>query len=70
MTLVEANEILSAFDSKLRSYTERLMKKRKAMHIAKAAVTGICILCVRTYVCVCVFDSVVCVCVLYGRGDR
>ena len=40
VTLVEANEILSAFDSRLRSYTERLINKRSAMDIVKAAVTG------------------------------
>ena len=39
VTLVEANEILSAFDGKLRAYTERLINKRKGMHIVKAAVT-------------------------------
>lgn len=41
MTLVEAHEILSAFDSKLRSYTEKLINKRKAMHIVRASVTGV-----------------------------
>ena len=40
VTLVEANEILSAFDSRLRSYTERLIDKRSAMNIVKAAVTS------------------------------
>ncbi|CAI8027210.1 Probable NADH dehydrogenase [Geodia barretti] len=40
VTLVEANEILSAFDSRLRSYTERLISKRSAMNIVKAAVTS------------------------------
>ena len=40
VTLVEANEILSAFDSRLRSYTERLISKRGAMNIVKAAVTS------------------------------
>jgi len=41
VTLVEAHEILSAFDSKLRSYTEKLINKRKAMHIVQASVTGV-----------------------------
>ena len=40
VTLIEANEILSAFDSKLRSYTERIISKRGAMNIVKAAVTS------------------------------
>ena len=40
VTLVEANEILSAFDSRLRSYTERLISKRSSMNIVKAAVTS------------------------------
>lgn len=40
VTLVEANEILSAFDGKLRSYTERLISNRKAVNIVKATVTG------------------------------
>ena len=40
VTLVEANEILSAFDSRLRSYTERLISKRSTMNIVKAAVTS------------------------------
>ena len=40
ITLVEANEILSSFDTKLRSYTERLIKKRERMQILKAAVTS------------------------------
>ena len=41
VTLVEAHEILSAFDTKLRSYTEKLINQRQAMHIVKAAVSGI-----------------------------
>ena len=40
ITLVEANEILSAFDAKLRSYTERLIRKRERMQIVKASVTS------------------------------
>ena len=65
VTLVEANEILSAFDSRLRSYTERLISKRSAMQIVRASVTGIhtimyvCV-CVCVCMCVCVY---VCVCV-------
>ena len=41
VTLVEAHEILSAFDSKLRSYTEKLISQRQAVRIIKAAVSGI-----------------------------
>jgi NADH dehydrogenase FAD-containing subunit len=40
ITLIEANEILSAFDTKLRSYTERLIAKRKGMKIIKASVNS------------------------------
>lgn len=39
ITLIEANEILSSFDTKLRSYTEHLIKKRSRMKILKASVT-------------------------------
>ena len=41
VTLVEANTILSAFDNRLRSYTEKIIQKRERMHILKASVTGI-----------------------------
>ena len=41
ITLIEANEILSTFDEKLRSYTERLIRKRKEMKIVQAAVTEV-----------------------------
>ena len=40
ITLIEANEILSSFDARLRNYTERLIKKRLAMRIIKASVTS------------------------------
>ena len=40
ITLIEANEILSSFDTKLRSYTEHLIKKRSRMKILKASVTS------------------------------
>ena len=40
VTLVEANTILSAFDNRLRSYTEKIIQKRKRMRILKASVTG------------------------------
>lgn len=42
VTLIEAQEILSSFDKKLRDYTERLIQKRKRMQIVKAFVTGCC----------------------------
>jgi hypothetical protein len=38
---VEAQEILSAFDDRLRRYTEDLIKKRRAMKIVKAEVTEV-----------------------------
>ena len=41
VTLVEAKEILSSFDHKLRDYTKRIIKKRSNMSIHKASVTGI-----------------------------
>ena len=41
ITLVEAKDILSSFDHRLRAYTERLIRKRKSMNILKASVTGI-----------------------------
>ena len=40
LTIIEAKEILSSFDTKLRAYTERLIKKRRSMKIVKASVTG------------------------------
>ena len=40
ITLVEAKEILSSFDGKLRNYTERLIRRRKNMKIHKASVNG------------------------------
>ena len=40
ITLVEAKDILSSFDQRLRAYTERLIRKRKSMNILKASVTG------------------------------
>ena len=45
ITLVEAKDILSSFDQRLRAYTERLIRKRKSMNILKASVTGTPILC-------------------------
>ena len=41
ITVVEAKDILSSFDHRLRAYTERLIRKRKSMNILKASVTGI-----------------------------
>ncbi len=40
VTLVEADQILSAFDEKLRNYTEILIKKRESMNIVQASVMG------------------------------
>ena len=40
ISLVEAREILSSFDYKLRAYTERLIRKRRSMNILKASVTS------------------------------
>ena len=40
ITLVEAKDILSSFDHRLRAYTERLIRRRKSMQILKASVTG------------------------------
>ena len=40
VTLIEASQILSAFDEKLRNYTEKLIRKREAMNIVKASVVG------------------------------
>lgn len=41
ITLIEAQEILSAFDDRLRSYTTDLIAKRKSMKIVKASVTEV-----------------------------
>lgn len=41
LTIIEAKEILSSFDTKLRAYTERLIRKRKSMQILKASVTSV-----------------------------
>ena len=41
LTIIEAKEILSSFDTKLRAYTERLIKKRESMRILKASVIGV-----------------------------
>lgn len=41
ITLVEAREILSAFDDKLRSYTKDLIAKRGSMKIVKSSVTEV-----------------------------
>lgn len=42
VTLIEASQILSSFDEKLRNYTEKLITKRKSMRIIKASVIGKC----------------------------
>ena len=41
LTLVEAQDILSAFDERLRAYTEDLIRKRQSMEIVKAQVTEV-----------------------------
>lgn len=41
VSLVEAREILSSFDERLRSYTERLIHKRGSMEIIKSSVTEV-----------------------------
>ena len=41
VTLVEAQEILSSFDDKLRSYTENIISGRCSMKIVKASVTEV-----------------------------
>ncbi len=48
VTLVEADQILSAFDEKLRNYTEKLMRKRESMNIVQASVVGKCQCCDTT----------------------
>jgi len=40
VTLIEASQILSAFDEKLRNYTENLITKRESMNIVNASVVG------------------------------
>ena len=41
VSLIEAREILSAFDERLRSYTKRLIQKRGSMEIIKSSVTEV-----------------------------
>lgn len=41
VSLIEAREILSSFDERLRSYTERLIQKRSSMEIIKSSVTEV-----------------------------
>lgn len=41
VTLVEAQEILSSFDHRLRSYTENIISSRRSMKIVKASVTEV-----------------------------
>lgn len=45
VTLIEANQILSSFDGKLRSYAERKIKQRSQMHLLSGSVVGM-------YICV------------------
>ncbi len=63
VTLVEADQILSAFDEKLRNYTEILIKKRESMNIVQASVMGESVVvppvtyCIMY--CVCIHDCTV-----------
>ena len=40
VTLIEANQILSSFDDKLRRYAERKIKQRSQMDLLQGAVVG------------------------------
>jgi len=40
VTLIEANNILAAFDQRLRNYAEKKIQKRKGFTLIKDAVTG------------------------------
>ena len=40
VTLVEANQILSSFDTKLRNYAERKIKQRAQMNLLSGSVVG------------------------------
>jgi len=40
VTLIEANEILSSFDVKLRKYAERKIKQRSRMNLVSGSVVG------------------------------
>ena len=44
VTLVEAKQILSSFDAKLRNYAERKIKQRSQMNLLSGSVVG-------TYIC-------------------
>jgi len=41
VTLIESNNILNAFDERLRSYAEKKMRQRDRFHLVQAAVTGL-----------------------------
>ena len=43
MTLVEANQILSSFDVKLRNYAERKIKQRSQMNLLSGSVVGMAV---------------------------
>ena len=40
VTLIEANQILSSFDTKLRHYAERKIKQRSQMQLVTGSVVG------------------------------
>lgn len=40
VTLVEANQILSSFDTRLRSYAERKIRQRSQMNLLSGSVVG------------------------------
>ena len=42
VTLVEANQILSSFDTRLRSYAERKIRQRSQMNLLSGSVVGMC----------------------------
>ena len=42
VTLVEANQILSSFDTRLRSYAERKIRQRSQMNLLSGSVVGTC----------------------------
>ena len=41
VTLVEANQILSSFDTRLRSYAERKIRQRSQMNLLSGSVVGL-----------------------------
>ena len=57
VTLVEANQILSSFDIRLRRYAEGKIRQRSQMNLLSGSVVG-------TYVCQNVWISKVYICVI------